>query len=414
MEFLTLDEAKVANKTVLLRVDINVPYDLEKKEIQDSERIREHAKTIRELSDKKAKVVILAHQGRKGDPDFIHLNQHAKLLSKYVGKEVQFINDIIGEKAVKRIKSLKPGEILLLDNVRFLDEETEEKSPKEHAKSKLVKKLSKLAEIFVNDAFSASHRSHASIVGFTEVLPSYAGRIMEKELKSEERALDPLGTNVFVLGGAKPDDCLNIIDYMFKNKPGSIEKVLTCGTVGEIFLAAKGYDLGKETKEFFAKKGFDKLIEQAKGLLQNYELEIELPVDVAFEENGTRKEIPVENLPVEKLLQDIGSETAKKYSEIIKKARTVVVKGPAGVYEKQGFEVGTKLILEAIANSKAFSLIGGGDTLVAIEKLGIDKNKFSYISLGGGALITSLSGKGMPGVEALIKAAKKVKKKKRK
>ncbi|MFH8087035.1 MAG: phosphoglycerate kinase [Candidatus Aenigmatarchaeota archaeon] len=414
MEFLTLDEAEVANKTVLLRVDINVPYDVEKKEIQDSERIREHAKTIKELLDKKAKVVILAHQGRKEDPDFIHLDQHAKLLSKYVGKEVQFVDDIIGEKAIKKIKSLKPGEVLLLDNVRFLEEETQEKSSKEHAKTNLVKKLSKLADIFVNDAFSASHRSHASIVGFTEVLPSYAGRIMEKELKSEERALDPLGINVFVLGGAKPDDCLNIIEYMFKNKPGSIEKVLTCGTVGEIFLAAKGYDLGKETNEFFAKKGFDKLIEQAKFLLQNYELEIELPIDVAFEENGTRKEITVENLPVEKLLQDIGSETAKKYSEIIKKARTVVVKGPAGVYEKHGFEVGTKLILEAIANSKAFSLIGGGDTLVAIEKLGIDKNKFSYISLGGGALITSLSGKGMPGVEALIKAAKKVKRKKRK
>ncbi|MCS7106249.1 MAG: phosphoglycerate kinase, partial [Candidatus Aenigmarchaeota archaeon] len=239
MEFLTLDDVQVANKTVLLRVDINVPYDVEKKQIQDSERIREHAKTIKELADKKAKVVILAHQGRKGDPDFIHLDQHAKLLSKYVGKEVQFVDDIIGEKAISKIKGLKPGEILLLDNVRFLDEETEEKSSKDHAKSNLVKKLSKLADIFVNDAFSASHRSHASIVGFTEVLPSYAGRIMEKELKSEERALNPLGMNVFVLGGAKPDDCLNIMDYIFKNKPGSIEKVLTCGTVGEIFLAAK-------------------------------------------------------------------------------------------------------------------------------------------------------------------------------
>jgi phosphoglycerate kinase len=411
MEFLTLDEAKVANKTVLLRVDINVPYDEEKKQIQDSERIREHAKTIKELAEKGAKVVILAHQGRKGDPDFIHLDQHAKLLSNYVGKEVQFVDDIIGEKAIKKIKALKPGEILLLDNVRFLDEETEEKNSKQHAKSKLVQKLSKLADIFVNDAFSASHRSHASIVGFIEVLPSYAGRIMERELKSEEKALDPLGINVFVLGGAKPDDCLNIMDYMFKNRPGSIEKVLTCGTVGEIFLAAKGYDLGKETKEFFVKKGFDKLIEQAKILLEKYELEIELPIDVAFEENGMRKEISVKDLPVEKLLQDIGSETAKKYSEIIKSARTVVVKGPAGVYEKQGFELGTKLILEAIANSKAFSLIGGGDTLVAMEKLGIDKNKFSYISLGGGALITALSGKEMPGVEALLKAAKKIKKK---
>ncbi|MEM7825320.1 MAG: phosphoglycerate kinase [Candidatus Aenigmatarchaeota archaeon] len=414
MSFLTLDEAKVAKKTVLLRVDINVPYDLEKKEIQDSERIREHAKTIKELADKNARVVIIAHQGRKGEPDFIHLDQHAKLLSKYVGKEVQFVDDVIGEKAIKKIKALKPGEILLLDNVRFLEEETEEKSSKEHAKSKLIKKLAKVVDVFVNDAFSASHRSHASIVGFTEVLPSYAGRIMEKELKSEERALDPLGINVFVLGGAKPDDCLNIIDHMFKNMPGSIEKVLTCGTVGEIFLAAKGYDLGKETKEFFAKKGFDKLIDQAKELLKKYELEIEFPVDVAFEENGNRKEIPVEKLPTENLLQDIGTETAKKYGEIIKKARSVVVKGPAGVYEKQGFEVGTKLILEAIANSKAFSLIGGGDTLVAIEKLGLDKSKFSYISLGGGALITSLSGKGMPGVEALIRSAKKIKKKRSK
>ncbi|MGC8812025.1 MAG: phosphoglycerate kinase [Candidatus Aenigmatarchaeota archaeon] len=413
MKFLTLDEAKVANKTVLLRVDINVPYDEQKKQIQDSERIREHAKTIKELAEKNAKVIVLAHQGRKGDPDFIHLDQHAILLSKYTGKEVQFVDDIIGEKAIKKIKALKPGEILLLDNVRFLDEETEEKSSKEHAKSRIVKTLSKFADIFVNDAFSASHRSHASIVGFTEVLPSYAGRVMEKELKSEERALDPLGINIFVLGGAKPDDCLNIIEYMFKNKPGSIEKVLTCGTVGEIFLAAKGYDLGKETKEFFAKKGFDKLICQAKKLIERYELEIELPVDVAFEENGKRKEIPVKDLPVEKILQDIGSETAKKYGEIIKSARTVVVKGPAGVYEKQGFELGTKLILEAIANSKAFSLIGGGDTLVAMEKLGLDKSKFSYISLGGGALITSLSGKEMPGVEALLKAAKKIKKKRK-
>lgn len=410
MNFLTLDEAEVANKTVLLRIDINVPYDEEKKQIQDSERIREHAKTIKELAEKKAKVVILAHQGRKGDPDFIHLDQHAKLLEKYVEKKVQFVDDIIGEKAVKKIKALKPGEILLLDNVRFLDEETEEKTSKEHAKSKLVKTLSKVADIFVNDAFSAAHRGHASIVGFTEVLPSYAGRIMERELKSEEKALDPLGINVFVLGGAKPDDCLNIMDYMFKKRPGSIEKVLTCGTVGEIFLAAKGHDLGKETKEFFAKKGFDKLIDQAKELLKNYELEIELPVDVAFEENGKRKEIFVKDLPVEKILQDIGSETAKKYGEIIKNARTVVVKGPAGVYEKQGFELGTKLILEAIANSKAFSLIGGGDTLVAMEKLGLDKTKFSYISLGGGALITSLSGKEMPGVEALLKK-KKIKEK---
>jgi phosphoglycerate kinase len=408
-EFLTLDDANVENKVVLVRVDINSPFDEKTKKILDNERIREHSRTIKELAERGAKVVVLAHQGRKGDPDFTSLEQHAKLLEKYVGREVKFVNDIIGEKAKEEIKSLKKGEILLLDNVRFLEEESKELSPEEHAKGNLVKELSKLADIFVLDAFSASHRSHASIVGFTHVLPTYAGRIMERELISQEKALNPLGMNVFVLGGAKPDDCLNIIEYMFEKKPESIEKVLTCGTVGEIFLLAKGYDLGKETKEFFGRKGFLSLVQQAKKLIEKYEYEIELPVDVAFEENGKRKEISVEKLPVKKMILDIGKRTVNKYASIIKKARTIVVKGPAGVYEKEGFEIGTRLLLEAIANSKAFSLIGGGDTLLAIEKFGIDKNKFSYISLGGGALITYLSGKPMPGIEALKESFKKFK-----
>ena len=156
------------------------------------------------------------------------------------------------------------------------------------------------------------------------------------------------------------------------------------------------------------KKDFLKLVPQARRLLENYELEIEIPVDVAIEENGKRKEISVKNLPVDPMLLDIGSETAQNYSEIIRKARTIVVKGPAGVYEKSGFELGTKRILEEVADSEAFSLIGGGDTLLAIERLGIDRRKFSHISLGGGALITFLSGKQMPGVEVLKRAARKI------
>jgi phosphoglycerate kinase len=408
-DIFTLDDFNVENKVVLARVDINSPFDEKEKKILDNERIREHAKTIKELAERGAKVVVLAHQGRKGDPDFTSLEQHARLLEKYVGRKIEFVPDVIGEKAKERIKSLKKGEILLLDNVRFLDEETKELSAEEHAKSNLVKELSKLVDIFVLDAFSASHRSHASIVGFTQLLPSCAGRIMEKELTSKERALNPLGMNVFVLGGAKPDDCLKIIEYMFENQPGSIEKVLSCGTLGEIFLLAKGYRLGKKTEEFLEKKGFLNFLEQAKELIEKYEYEIELPKDVAFEKNGKRKEIPVKKLPVNEMILDIGEKTANEYANIIKKARTVVVKGPAGVYEKNGFEIGTKILLQAIADSKAFSLIGGGDTLVAIEKLGIDKNKFSYISLGGGALITYLSGKEMPGIEALKANFKKFK-----
>jgi phosphoglycerate kinase len=410
-EYFTLEDFNLEGKTVLLRADLNSPYNKEEKRIEDCERIREHAKTIQFLIKKKAKVVILAHQGRKGDEDFTSLEQHAELLSKHVGKKVKFVNDVIGEKAVNEIKNLKEGEALLLDNVRLLDEETQEKSPEEHSKGKLVQTLAPLADFFVQDAFSASHRSHASIVGFSPVLPTIAGKVMERELKSVEKALEALGINVFILGGAKPDDCLDIMEFLFKNKPECIEKVLTCGTVGEIFLVAKGYSLGIPTLKFFEQKGFMKLIPQARRLLENYELEIEIPTDVAFEENGERKEINLKELPAESLILDIGSETIQRYLEILRSARTIVVKGPAGVYEKKGFEIGTKEILEAVADSKAFTLIGGGDTGLAIEKLGIEKEKFSYISLGGGALITYLSGKPMPGIEALKLSYNKFKEK---
>jgi phosphoglycerate kinase len=405
-DFLTLDDVDVKNKTVLLRVDINVPYDVTTKTIEDSDRLREHAKTIKELSEKGAKVIILAHQGRRGNPDFIHLDQHAKLLSRHVGKEVQFVADIIGERAIEKIKALKRGEILLLDNVRFLEDETQEKTPEQHLDSQIVRKLFTLADIFVNDAFSVAHRSHASVVGFTEALPSYAGRVMERELLSCEKALDPEHPNVFILGGAKPSDCLKIMKYSFEK--GKLDFALTCGTVGELFLLAKGYDLGKATVKFFKKKDFIEFVPKAKELLRGYKDKIELPIDVAIEENGERKEILVDELPIDSLLLDIGSKTVEKYTEIIKKARTIVVKGPAGVYEKEEFEIGTKLILKEITRTTAFSLIGGGDTSVAIKKLGIDKNRFSYVSLAGGALITYLSGKPMPGVEALKKATRKM------
>jgi phosphoglycerate kinase len=401
--FLTLDDVDVRDKTVLVRVDINVPYDEATGKISDSERLREHAKTIKELSDKGAKIVVLAHQGRKGDPDFIHLEQHAELLSIHVGKPVQFVADVISGEALEKIKLLKPGDILLLDNVRFLDEETEEKTPEEHANSRLVQTLAPLADIFVNDAFSAAHRSHASIVGFTVELPSVAGRVMEKEITSSDKVLKPKHPTVYVLGGAKPDDCLNIMKYMLEKK--TLDTALTCGTVGELFLLAKGYDLGKATMEFFEKKGFTKLVADAKELLEKYRKKIKVPVDVAVEENGMRKELPVSNLPVDSQLMDIGSETAKEYGEVFKKAKTIVVKGPAGVYEKPGFEIGTKMVLDGVAETKAFSLICGGDTTVAMEKLGIDKSKFSYISIAGGALITYLSGKPLPGVEALRNSA---------
>jgi len=402
-----MDDFDFRGKTVLLRVDVNSPYDERTKKISDSDRIKVHSETIRELSDKGAKVVVLGHQGRKGDPDFTSLEQHSRLLSKHTKKEVVFVPDVIGEKAQLKIRSMRNGEVVVLDNVRLLDEETKDLPPEEHARGQLVKTLARLADIFVNDAFSASHRSHASIVGFTKVLPSAAGRVMERELTSVNKVWDPKGGNVFLLGGAKPDDCLNIAQHVLSTKPESVEQVLSCGVLGEIFLMAQGHKLGKPTEDFMEKKNFLSILGQAKGAIENYGAKISVPVDVAVNAAGHRKEMSVRNLPVDAMIMDIGTETATRYSAIIRKAKGIVLKGPPGVYEDKNFQKGTKMILEAAIGSKGFSLVGGGDTLSAIEALGIDPSKFGYVSLAGGALITYLSGKTLPGVAALEEAAKK-------
>jgi phosphoglycerate kinase len=400
MKFLTIDDYDFSEKTVILRVDINLPYDEKTGKVQVSERLMEAAKTIKELCDKKAKVVILAHQGRKGDPDFISLRQHAELLTKYSGIKVDFVNSIIDDNAVKKIKSLKPGEALLLENVRFLQDEDIEKSPEEHAKSSLVKTLGPLADVFVNDAFSASHRSHASIVGFSTLMPVIAGRLMEKELKSLEMALNPERPNIYILGGAKPDDCIKIMNYGLEKN--IIDEVLVCGVLGELFLIAQGFELGEKTENFLKEKGFYEMHEGLDKTLKKYNDKIFVPLDVAVKIRGKRKEIDVADLPAGEIIKDIGSQTINLFSDRIKKAKTIVIKGPAGVYEEDGFEKGTRKILEEAAKSKAFTLLGGGDTSVALEKLNIDKNNYSYISLAGGAMINYLSGKKMPGVQILI------------
>ena len=244
-KLLTLDDVALEGKTVLVRVDFNSPVDPETKKILDYTRIKRHGETtIKELAEKGAKVVVLAHQGRKGDPDFIPLKQHAEILGKVLGKPVKYVDDVFGEKAKNAIKSLKNGEILVLENVRTFDGETKKGTPEEHAETEFVKNLAPLADLFVNDAFAAAHRAHVSIVGFTAVLPSAAGRIMERELKSLSRVLEnPEKPCVFVLGGAKADDSLEISRYVLSNNIA--DYVLTGGVVGHVFLAAKGVNLGK-------------------------------------------------------------------------------------------------------------------------------------------------------------------------
>ncbi len=403
-KYLTLDDVAVKDKVVLIRVDFNSPVDAETKKVLDDTRIRAHGKTtIKELAEKGAKVVVLAHQGRKGDPDFIPLKQHAEILSKVLGKPVKYVDDVFGEKAQKTIKDLKSGEILVLENVRTFDGETKEGTPEDHAKTEFVKNLSPIADLFVNDAFAAAHRAHVSMVGFTAVLPSVAGRIMERELKSLSKVLEnPEKPCVYILGGAKADDSLEISKYVLDN--GIADHVLTGGVVGHVFLVAKGFSLGNPNMSLLEQKKLMGLVSGIKELMQKYPNKIKVPADVAVEVEKKRKEVPVEKLPTDYPIFDIGTKTTKEYTTIIRNAKSIVISGPMGVFENSEFVYGTKRIFEEVANSQAFSLAGGGHTIAALQELELS-DKISYVSTAGGALIEFLMGKKLPGVVALEKAA---------
>lgn len=367
----TLDSYDFKDKRVLVRIDIN--SEIKNNKIVNSDRISSSAKTIKELMKKKAKVVLLAHQGRKGEKDFTSLEQHAKLLNKYVN--VKFINDIIGLKAIFAIKDLKPGQCILLENVRALKEEME---PTEE--NRMVKRLVNFFDYYVNDAFSVSHRNQTSITEFPKYLKSCIGRTMETELKNLNRL--NIETSVFILGGAKVED----VELLFNKK-----HVLTTGVPALICLLARDCDLGLENDR---KK---QITEEIRENLGN----ILTPVDLAININGKRKELTLDKFPVKYRALDIGTETIKQYSEIIKNAKAVFMKGTAGFSEIKGFEKGTKELLKAIAKSNAFSVIAGGHTTTALKRFKINKNKFNYISLSGGALVYYLAGKKLPGLEAL-------------
>jgi len=403
-KILTIEDFDFKGKTALVRVDFNSPVDPQTKRVLDDTRIRAHAETtIRELVEKDAKVVILAHQGRPGESDFISLQQHAELLGKILGKPVKYVDDVFNEKAQQAIRELKEGEILVLGNVRAYAGERKRGTPEDHAKTEFVQKLAPLADVFVNDAFAAAHRAHVSIVGFTAVLPSAAGRIMERELEALGKVLHaPEKPCVYILGGAKADDALRISQYVLKNNIA--DHILTGGIAGHLFLAAKGFDLGKPNMELLERKELTGLVPGIRELMEKYPGKIEAPIDLAVEVDGKRKEIAGEELPTDYPIFDIGTETIRRYVSIVANAKSIVISGPLGVYENREFLAGTKGVLEAIAASKAYSLVGGGHTVAAVEELGL-ANKMGYISTAGGALIEFLMGEELPGVAALEKAA---------
>jgi len=399
-----LDDYNLTGKTVITRVDFNSEIDPKTKKVTSDVRIKAHAdSTLKELAEKGAKTVILAHQGRKGDPDYTTLKDHAATLQKLLPQTpVKYVDDLHGDKAKTAIKNLKNGEILILENVRSWDPETKSGTPEAQSKTALVQNLAPLADLFVSDAFSAAHRSHVSIVGFTPILPSAAGRIMQRELTSLGKALEkPEHPCIYVMGGAKADDSLEISKYVLGN--GVADYVLLGGVTAQLFLAAKGVDLGKPALDFLAQKELTQYLPGIKALIEQFGDKIQTPTDLAINIYGDRAEITLDQLPTNYAIFDLGHKTVEQYVKLIKTAKAIVVSGPMGVYENPQFCYGTKGVLEAIADSKAFSLAGGGNTIAAIEEYGLTK-KIGYISTAGGALIEFLMGKKLPGVAALESA----------
>ena len=402
--FRTIDDVDVLGKKVIVRVDLNSPVNPETGLVMDNRRFEAHAETLRRLAERGAKVIVLAHQGRKGDPEFTTLEEHSKLLARHMGRGVMYVPDIIGTRAEDAIKSMHSGDVILLANLRELDEESIDKSPEEHSRSPLVRKLSELADLYILDAFSVAHRSHASVVGFSRVLPSYAGDVMAKELNALSSTEVSKGKVILLMGGNKPEECVEVIDAYLSNNSTRLDKVLSCGVLGNLFLKVLGKKLGEPTEQYLEKKGLLKEIEKIENTAIILGNRLVTPLDVAFEKEGNRQEIAIEELPVHGMILDIGRKTGENFGEIITNASedtSIIMKGTPGVYERPEFRLGSKMIYEYLAKSRAFTFIGGGDSSTALQVLGINTMQYSYVSLGGGALIRYLAGKPMPGIEAL-------------
>lgn len=397
LDFYTIDDLEINDKTVLVRVDVNSPVDPHNGLILDDTRIKLHAETIAELSNKGARTVVLAHQSRPGKKDFTTLKQHAEALSGILQKPVKYVDDIFGSNARGVISHMKNGEIILLENVRFYSEEILKRDPQLQAETHLVEKLSPLVDYFINDAFAAAHRSQPSLVGFAIKLPSAAGRVMERELKALYSAVSNVKKPcVYVLGGVKVDDSIMVAENVLRG--GSADYILTTGLVANIFLWGAGVNIRKQNREFIENKGYYDWVKKSKKLLEEFEGKIIIPRDVAVSIDDKREEFIVKKIP-NKPIYDIGTETIKEYAKIIREANTLFANGPAGVFEEEGFSIGTEDILNAIASSLGFSIIGGGHLAAAANQMGL--SGISHISSGGGASINLLAGEELPVVEVL-------------
>lgn len=383
----TIADIDPKGKRVLVRVDFNVP--IEDGKVQDDTRITAALPTIQNLLERGAAVILCSHLGRPKDaPDPKYsMKPVADHLAKLVKAPVKFAEDCIGPKAEAAAAALKPGEILVLENTRFYPGETKNDPAMADA-------LAKLADIYVNDAFGSAHRAHASTEGVARKLPAVAGLLMEKEIQYLGQALaDPKRPFVAILGGAKVSDKIEVI----RNLLAKADQILIGGGMANTFFKAQGHEMGDSLVEPDA-------IDTAKELLKTGGDKLKLPVDVviadAFDEKAKHKTMPVGDVPAGWRVLDVGPETVQAYGAIIAKAGTAVWNGPMGVFEMKPFAAGTFGVAMAVANSEALSVVGGGDSVSALQQSGL-ADKITHISTGGGASLEMLEGKQLPGLVAL-------------
>ncbi|MFW9780382.1 MAG: phosphoglycerate kinase [Candidatus Heimdallarchaeota archaeon] len=395
-----LSEVNVKNLVCLTRVDFNCPLDSEKN-ILDDTRIRTHAETVRYIASRQGKTVVIAHQGRPSSPDFGSLEGHAKILQEVLGDNhrVDFIPYTHGSEVETSIAAMDEGDILVLENVRMVPNETKNKSPEDHAKDPYIESLCRIGDIFVNDAFSAAHRNHMSLVGFPPKMRSCAGLIMEREIKNLQRVIEsPDKPCVFVMGGIKPEDSFKVAEYVLSRDIA--DYVLTGGCISLILLKALKYLLGETNEEFLRQAGLLTFVDIAQRLINLFPNRIKTQIDFACMVDGKRN-FKLDDLPLPYPILDIGDKTIEEYSTLVENASTVVYNGPMGKIEEKGFEIGTLEILRAMGRTTGFTLAGGGHSVAIIEKHSI-KN-LSYVSTSGGAMLRFLMGKELPAI-AVLKA----------
>jgi phosphoglycerate kinase len=395
VKVLTLDDFDLKGKTVFVRMDMNCPIDPDTLEILGTKRIEEAIETLKSLED--AKVVIASHQGRVGNNDYTGMDKHAKVLEKLMNKKIKYVEDVIGEAAQKAIKELEDGEILLLDNLRLCAEENYEFTPENAANTIMVSRLAKLFDLCVLDSFPSAHRSHPSIVGFPQVLPACAGRIVEREVRNLDQIMTVAkAPHVIVLGGSKVPDRLEAIKLLIQN--GRADHVLLTGLIGNVFMRAQA-----RIKSPLGIKREDEVVAKAHTLIGEYPDVFATPVDIAIDKDGQRVEMDVREMGKGDKIFDLGPKTVEYYSKLISGAGTVFISGPAGFFEKEKFSYGTKSLLTSVANSMATTIVSGGHLTTALKQQGLAE-KIDHISTAGGALVLYLTGEKLPMIKALEEA----------